>query len=549
MHRIDNAYRVVDKFGAGQDGFTEGAPGITAPTGVTDDWLDGVQEEICNVIEGNGGTLVKGTRNQLLAAIRNPVGAAGSGSAIIATGGAPDGSAIEATGDGTGKGIVCTGGHTGAAGLWATGTVNNPGATFWGHGTANGIVCNSGSSATVSAGVVGNGTGTNDNGVNGNGNGTGYGIGGNGGSSGAGCVGVGGVGGASGSGGFFQGAGASAGAQGTGGATGAGVYGLGGATSGAGVWGSGGATGGVGVLGAGTGGFAGGSFTGNAAGSGIAATGGATSGRGVSALGGAPNGIGVHSTGDGSGYGVYGVGGDASGVGVGGIGGATNGVGGHFTGTGTGTGCYGLGTNGHGVQAESDTTSPARSALAIVPQDTEGSVPAAGNIQVITTNGKIVNYNGTEWEKQVPQVHSIVVDEAESGGTGTPEVFATSKYTVPAGTLRQGSTIRVRASGTVVNNTHVVTIGVGLDTLHLDNNTITASNDDFQIDAFFTVRGNPGASVAVYGSCTTSTAGLSDVDAQNANLNTNNALDVQVLFTVAGATNAVTLSQFIVDVT
>lgn len=71
MHRIDSSTREQDKFGAGKDGFTEGDPGVTAPTETTDDWFDGVQEEICNVIEDTGTTLVKGTRNQLLEALQN----------------------------------------------------------------------------------------------------------------------------------------------------------------------------------------------------------------------------------------------------------------------------------------------------------------------------------------------------------------------------------------------------------------------------------------------------------------------------------------------
>ena len=59
MHRID---------GPGHQGnlFTEGDPGMSVPaTIVTDDWLNDVQEELCNVIENAGITLVKGTQTQL----------------------------------------------------------------------------------------------------------------------------------------------------------------------------------------------------------------------------------------------------------------------------------------------------------------------------------------------------------------------------------------------------------------------------------------------------------------------------------------------------
>lgn len=70
MHRIDTTFVEADKFGTGKDGFTEGSPGVTPATEVSDDWLDGVQEELCNTIEDAGITLVKGTRNQLSTALK-----------------------------------------------------------------------------------------------------------------------------------------------------------------------------------------------------------------------------------------------------------------------------------------------------------------------------------------------------------------------------------------------------------------------------------------------------------------------------------------------
>jgi len=65
MHRIDNSTRLIDGNGAGKDGFTEGNPGTVAATRVTDDWLNDSQEEVCNVIERTGLTLVKGDQDQL----------------------------------------------------------------------------------------------------------------------------------------------------------------------------------------------------------------------------------------------------------------------------------------------------------------------------------------------------------------------------------------------------------------------------------------------------------------------------------------------------
>ncbi len=64
MHRIDGA-GATD-----QNLFTEGSPASGVPaTTVTEEWLNDVQEEVCNIVEAAGLTLEKGTRTQLLEAI------------------------------------------------------------------------------------------------------------------------------------------------------------------------------------------------------------------------------------------------------------------------------------------------------------------------------------------------------------------------------------------------------------------------------------------------------------------------------------------------
>lgn len=65
MHRIDDPNATPENL------FTEGDPisGTPPATKITDDWLNDLQEEICNVIEEAGITLVKGTRDQLVDAI------------------------------------------------------------------------------------------------------------------------------------------------------------------------------------------------------------------------------------------------------------------------------------------------------------------------------------------------------------------------------------------------------------------------------------------------------------------------------------------------
>ncbi len=71
MHRIDDPDRLVNGNGAGKDGFTEGSPSpLVAATVVTDDWLNDVQENIAQLIESEGITLVKGVFTQLRDAIR-----------------------------------------------------------------------------------------------------------------------------------------------------------------------------------------------------------------------------------------------------------------------------------------------------------------------------------------------------------------------------------------------------------------------------------------------------------------------------------------------
>lgn len=66
MHRIDDATAAPGNL------FTEAGPGNIPPaTRVSDDWLNDVQENICQAIEGAGIALVKGDYTQLLQVIKN----------------------------------------------------------------------------------------------------------------------------------------------------------------------------------------------------------------------------------------------------------------------------------------------------------------------------------------------------------------------------------------------------------------------------------------------------------------------------------------------
>ncbi len=66
MHRIDHITAADDINGPGKDGFTEGDPvGGVAPTVVTDDFMNTIQEEIANTVEKSGFTLTKPRVDQL----------------------------------------------------------------------------------------------------------------------------------------------------------------------------------------------------------------------------------------------------------------------------------------------------------------------------------------------------------------------------------------------------------------------------------------------------------------------------------------------------
>jgi len=71
MKRISTATRVLNKFGAGKDGYTDGdvVGGIPA-TDLEAGLFDNIQEELCNIIEGQGIALNGAVLTQLGAAIR-----------------------------------------------------------------------------------------------------------------------------------------------------------------------------------------------------------------------------------------------------------------------------------------------------------------------------------------------------------------------------------------------------------------------------------------------------------------------------------------------
>lgn len=75
MERITGASVDPNANGAGKAGFSEASPGSGAPTVLTPDWCNSVQEELVNVIEGAGLTLDGDDKGQMLAAVNALAGA------------------------------------------------------------------------------------------------------------------------------------------------------------------------------------------------------------------------------------------------------------------------------------------------------------------------------------------------------------------------------------------------------------------------------------------------------------------------------------------
>ncbi len=355
------------------------------------------------------------------------------------------------------------------------------------------------------------------------------------------------------------GVGSGAGVAGVGGATGSGVYGQGGATSGngglflgaganSGVNATGGATNGKGVSGIGVGSGEGVKGQGGATGVGVTGFGGATSGNGGAFTGGAGGGVGVVGTGTAGNAGVIGNGNVSNGDGVEGQGNGTgSGVAGY--GGATGAGVYGLGTGGHGVVAESDTTSPAKAALRIVPQDADpSSSPAAGDFYVNITTGKLVGHNGTTFDRYIGQSFVYATDEARTS-TGS---FSNYSYSIPANTLRVGSTIRVHISGILsayTSGSVSVSLNIGSNLFSVTM-TGPAANDTFMFTGTY-ICATIGAAGVIRGDLLklNQTTLSAQVTVNNAFTIDTTAAVVVKLSTGLGGTATLTATSMLVDIT
>ncbi len=300
----------------------------------------------------------------------------------------------------------------------------------------------------------------------------------------------------------------------------------------------------AGVYGQGGGTFAGGSFTG-----------GGTSGPGVIGTGGASNGMGGQFAGDGTGSGIEATGGDNSGAGAIFTGGASNGIAVVANGNGTGAAVHATGEDGYGVIAQSDTSSPAKAALRIVPQDTApATAPAQGDVYVHT--GHLNLHDGTNWNEIVAQ-HYVLPTPVFSAATTTPTSFVT--YNIPANTLRVGSTVRIRARGRHTNtggggtaNFYITATGITGNIGDTTTETINA-NGHYYIETLLTVAAI-GASGDVVWAYNSGHGTLTVINpAQNANVDTVVATDaaiaIDVFYDLSNALDQVSLDQLMIDIT
>jgi hypothetical protein len=172
----------------------------------------------------------------------------------------------------------------------------------------------------------------------------------------------------------------------------------------AGGWGvTGVSTTGVGVAGVGGGSGAGVTGTGGATGAGVAGTGGATSGHGVTGTATAGASSGVLGTGcnNSSSHGVNGVATNTSAYGVRGTSAAaatTSAAGVRAEGLGDAPALSAVAVNGNAARLESDTSTPTRAPLVIVPQDADASTTQVGSLAVNSSRlNKIRHHDGSDY--------------------------------------------------------------------------------------------------------------------------------------------------------
>lgn len=118
------------------------------------------------------------------------------------------------------------------------------------------------------------------------------------------------------------------------------------------------------------------------------------------------------------------------------------------------------------VVISADTSSPDQSALRVVPQDAEAASPAAGDLNPDQGSGLWRTYSGaySAWHSLVSAIKSAAGALGNVVNTAVATTFSGANATIPAGSLRVGSIIRVRCGGPVVGSLAAQTLTIGLTT-------------------------------------------------------------------------------------
>jgi hypothetical protein len=298
---------------------------------------------------------------------------------------------------------------------------------------------------------------------------------------------------------------------------------------------------------------------------------GSGSGAGIVSTSGATGSFGVDGVGQAFATGVRGTGGASDGIGVEALGGGTVGIGLEARGGGTnGTGvvAYGFGT-GFGVEGRTDLgdgyavvarPSSERAAIRMIPQG-EPSTQDSGALYVNSTSGRASLSNGTTWNGQVGQHLGLAVDGNDFINTTSTKTAFASSYTVPGGTLRVGSTIRVRAwgviNGAVGGGTVEFSMEFGGLTQILGPNRTISSSEEFTFDMIFVVRstGNGSSVWTSSGIATLGDAAPSAPDVSHnvffisgENLTADKTIEILTKMSVSDANNEVELFGLVVDI-
>lgn len=213
---------------------------------------------------------------------------------------------------------------------------------------------------------------------------------------------------------------------------------------------------------------------------------------------------------------------------------------------------------GHALRVNGDpTATPARGALLITPQDAFPTVQVEGQFIVHDTTGKLSGDDGTAEARYTPQMLAQLVD-SNTVLNSSAEISFNQSFTSLAFKLRVGSTIRVRAWGVLsVAPTPTLHIRGRLNgaagTLLFDAFLPSVGfSGVWHIDATYIVRTiGVGGTMAAVGVLSTSLVTESDTDARSPAINTegNNTFNITAQWSVASASNTITMEGYVIDIT